>query len=344
TGETAGEENDLAKGYTAPEAVEYEEESAPVVSMESTTDGCEVRIDIAQGVAIEQTKTQTMTDGVVTNEGVCSDTLNRYIIKENSCENIVDVASMTVYPQYRASYVDTAGVSHEVSECMPDNSLAMELSEEESSCTPEIDYAGNLVKFKTALVYTDASGAVQQARSCEVSATIPPVELKESTESCPLRHDYENNNSYEMSLKYYEQDGETFQATACVDTDRVFAQTNAYGDCPAIINQEGKTVTLQYKKQITIDGIPQYITACTPDATSQNITPTTEGCSIRHDLAVDTSYKQERYYYIENGQTIYLDNGCMDSDVTYTHDHEIVGWDNHDDQMFSYPKMKVTIT
>lgn len=338
-----GKDNDLASSYQTPEPVTVEEKPEPVVTMDSTSEGCEVRLDTAQGVAIVQTKTITLTDGVKTSEDACTDSETRYLIKSEACENSIDTAKMTVTPQSKTFYVDSTGARHEVSECSSESSAAMSLFEDESNCTPEIDYAGNQVIFRTALVYTDKTGAKVEARSCEASPTIASVPLLESVEACPLRHDFAESKSYEMSLMYYLKNGQSYQATSCTDTGRTFAQTKVYGDCPAILDQSGKTVTLQYKRQITIDNIPQYVTACIPDEASKAIEATTDGCEIRHDLAVGVSYQQERYYYVQNAQKIYLENGCLDSETSYIHDQELVGWENHDDQKFGYAKMKVTI-
>lgn len=340
---TGDGENDLASSYTTPSPVAWEEEANPVVVIETTTEGCEPRIDEAQGVVIETAKSYTLTDGVKSGETECSDTLTRYIIKEQSCENQIDIAGMKVYAQYKKSYVNSVGATFEISECTPDTENPMTLTEEEGSCTPLIDFAGNEVKFRTTLVYTNVTGAKAVARDCEVSETISPATLLESIEACSLKHDFANNKSYQMSLRYYEKDGESIPATSCTNTGVEYQQQKAYGVCPNIINTAGQTVTLQYMRQITVDGVPQYVSGCTPETTGTPIVGTAEGCSIAHDIQAGVSYQQKKYYYMQSGTQIWLPEGCINSEISYQHQLEIVGYENHDEQRFSYAKMKITI-
>ena len=341
--QTVGKENDLAGSYSTPTPVTYEEEKSPVVAIETSKEGCEIVIDEAQGVAIEQAKSITLTDGVKTAETECSETLTRYLIKEYQCENLVDLQKMQVYPQTKKSYANSEGATIEVSECTPNYETPMELKEDDASCTPTIDYSNNQVIFRTALIYTNVNGSKAEARGCEPSETIAPIPLLESVESCPLKHDFAGNKSYEMSLKYYEKDGQKIQATSCVNTGVEYEQTKAYGICPNIIDKVGQVVTLQSRRQITIDGVPQYVSGCTPDTTGTQIVGTTENCSIRHDLQASVSYQQKRYYYNQAGTQIWLPEGCVDSEINYPHQLEIMGYEHHDEQKFSYPKMKITI-
>jgi hypothetical protein len=337
-----GEENEMAAGYKTPAKMKIDEKEDPVVEMKSTKDGCEIRVDVAQGVAIEQTKTQTLTDGVVTEDGECSDSEVRYLLKDNVCENLIDIASMTAYPQKKQYYIDTAGFKHEIGECMPDNSKAMAVSEEISNCTPDFDYNENKVVFNTALVYTDQNGVVVQARGCEPSTTIPSVALKDTTDGCNLRNDFENKKTYEMAMKVYKNSGQVLPATGCTDTGIVYDQKDVYGVCPPIDGEDSSKVTLQYRRQIIVDGVPQFVSGCRPDEHTTDVVATTEGCEIRHDINAGISYEQIRHYYFEAGRKKYVTT-CQDSDVSFAHDVEIVGYEYHDDQRFAYPKMKVTI-
>lgn len=339
TGNIGSSGNDQASSYSSPEPLDIAKNSNETTNL--TTQGCKVRIDEAQGVAIVQNKMQTFVDGALSSEGECSDSSTRYTIKQSSCKNKVDEASMKAYPQTRSYYVNGEGQTVEVSACAPDKDNFFNLKEDVTACTPSIDFDEEKVSFNTSLIYKNESGEIVQAKTCSPSKTIEDVELQTSLEACSMKHDYANEISYEMAMKFYKKDGQSYQVTACAETGREFPQEKIYGECAPIV-ANGKA-TLQYKRQIKVDGATQYITACIPDEESREVKATTEGCQIRHDVGAGISYQQEKFYYLDENDSMKFVTDCIDSDVTYKHDYEIAGWDNHDDKKFSYPKMKITI-
>lgn len=351
--------NDLAAGYRSPSAVPTPaavEDKAPVTEIRITTEGCPVRIDLAQGKAIRQSKEQTFTDGVLAGEGQCTDSEVGFVLKKSypACPtDIVDQQAMIAWPQFSLYYTDDAGENHTVGECAKDEDTTYTITENEAQCPIFLDFSANLAVPQAALVYTNRNNAAVQARGCADSTLSAPIPMAENVANCPFRHDYGTGLSYELSMWTYVRGGITYQAAPCADTGRTFAHEKVYSDaaggyiCTPITNLSTKTVTLQSRKRITVDGVGQYITDCTPDTASQAILATIDGCmdpsKWTHDLDAGISYGQERFYYTKaNGSREYV-TACQISAVTYAHDEVITGYQPHDDQLWAYPLSTVTI-
>jgi hypothetical protein len=355
-----GTQNDQASGYQTPtvSAVPTTQEKDPVVDMRVTRQDCPVRVDVAQGRAFQQTKEQTFTDGALTSEGQCSDSEVSYVLKKNylACPNdIVDLAAMTAWPQFVWSYTDDAGESHQVGECAKDEETVYTITEDEARCPVFLDYSASQAVPQAALVYTNRNNAaVEVPGGCKASTKSAAVPMTENVANCPMRHDFTAGITAELSMWTYVRGGVTYQAAPCADTGRTFAHEVVYTDaaggyvCTPITNLTTKTVTLQSRKRITVDGVPQFITDCTPDTSTHAILPTTNGCSDpskwTHDLDAGVSYGQERFYYPKaDGSPEYV-TPCQNSSATYAHSVSITGYQNHDDQLWAYPLTTVTIS
>lgn len=351
--------NDLAAGYQSPtvSATPATTQKDPVVDNRVTTEGCPVRVDMTQELAIQQSKLQTFTDGALTTDGSCTDSDTKFPIKRSyaTCPiDILDLANLQAWPQYTLYYVDDAGETHTVSECTKDTDSPYTIIEDESQCPISLDFANAKAVPQAALVYTNRNNAPVQARGCADSTKSAAIPMTESTANCPLRNDFAAGKSYERSMWTYTRDGLTYQAAPCGDTGRVFSQETVYSDlagnylCTPITNMTTKTVTLQSRIRVTIDGAPQWVTDCTPDTSTKGIFSTTDGCmdpsKWTHDLANSVSYGQERFWYAKaDGSREYVTQ-CQTSTVTYPQSVAITGYQAHDDQLWAYPLSTVTIT
>jgi hypothetical protein len=348
--------NDAASSYQTPVATTLSAtEDDPTITYETVTDGCPIRVDLSQEKAFVQSKTQTFSDGVLSEETGCTDSEVSYPIKKSylSCPDVVDISAMTAWAQFTYYYADDQGETHSVSECTQDEETPYTITEDEGQCSIDLDFDAALATPQSALIYTNRSGAIVQARGCATSTLTAPIPMTESVSACPLSHDYGAKKSYELSLWTYVRSGVTYQAAPCTETGRVFDHSTIYTDatgayvCTPITDLTGKTATLQSRKQITVDGVPQYITECTPDTSSTAIQATTDGCTDptkwTHDVAAGMSYGQERFWFAKADGTPYYVTACQTSAKTYPHDHAITGYQHHDASLYSYPLMTVTI-
>ncbi|WP_082910625.1 hypothetical protein, partial [Magnetospirillum moscoviense] len=354
-----GSKNDQASAYQTPTitATPVTQEKEPVVDMRTTSEGCPIRVDVAQGRAFQQSKEQTFTDGALTADGQCSDSEVSFVLRKSypACPiDILDLATLKAWPQFVWAYTDDAGETHQVGECAKDEETPYTITEDEAQCSMFLDFSTNQAVPQAALVYINRNNALQQARGCDTSTKSASVAMTENVPNCPMRHDFGAGLSSELSMWTYVRGGITYQAAPCADTGRTFAHEIVYTDlaggyvCTPVTNMTTKTVTLQSRKRITVDGTPQFITECTPDTSTQAILPTPDGCNNpatwTHDLDAGISYGQERFYYLKaDGSREYV-TGCQNSAVTYAHEVTETGYQHHDDQLWSYPLTTVTIT
>lgn len=345
--------NDQAADYQTPDPIAVAEE--PTESVRVISDGCELRIDIAQMRAIQQTRTETTKDGKVISEGECSDSGDGYTLQRSYsvCTDQIDIENRKATARYLLYYVDDGGARHEVTECEPDEEKAFPITEKASACTIFLDYASEQAVPQSALIYIDENNTEVQVRGCLASETKAAVPMVKTTGACTIRHDLAAGKSFQQGTSTYVLDGITFQAGGCTDTGVEYAQTTVYGVggqniCQPIVNQDAGTVTLQSRVQITVDGVPQYVTDCTPDTHTLALVATEDGCANpstwEHDLSAGVSYAEERFYYIRTGGQKEYVTDCQRSSTTYPHENEIVDWQPHDDQLFAYPLTTVYIT
>lgn len=334
-----------AAGYSTPAALDVEEDSsAPTVRV--TTEGCNIRVDLAQLVAVQQSRVETTEDGNVS-AGACEDGADRYPLDRSYsvCGDTIDMETRQAVAQYLLYYTDGGGNRQEVTDCLKDEDKVFDITEKTSACSIYLDYYEMMAVPQASLVYVNASNNEVQVRSCEPSEEIAPVPLISVTDGCSIRHDFAAGRSYQTGRHIYELNGTTWQADACSDNGTEYPHETVYKNaagqevCAPIINQAAGTVTRQSRKQIVVNGVEQFITECKPDSTNIAIQSTIDGCDNpslwNHDLAAGTSYGRERFYYLLDSIPQYVTE-CQDSEIAYPHHVETTGWQNHDDQLFAY--------
>ncbi|MBP3128293.1 hypothetical protein ABIE64_004377 [Thalassospira sp. MBR-102] len=334
-----------AAGYSTPSALDVDEDtSTPTVRV--TTEGCNIRVDLAQLVAVQQSRVETTEDGNVS-AGACEDGADRYPLDRSYsvCGDTIDMETRQATAQYLLFYTDGGGNRQEVTDCLKDEDNVFDITEKTSACSVYLDYNEMMAVPQASLVYVNASNNEVQVRSCEPSEEIAAVPLVSVADGCSIRHDFAAGRSYQTGRHIYELNGTTWQADACSDNGTEYPHETVYKNpagqevCAPIINQAAGTVTRQSRKQIVVNGVEQFITECKPDSTNIAIQSTIDGCDNpslwNHDLAAGTSYGRERFYYLLDSIPKYVTE-CQDSEVAYPHHVETTGWQNHDDQLFAY--------
>ncbi|NVK20550.1 MAG: hypothetical protein HWE30_17800 [Methylocystaceae bacterium] len=356
TGESG---NNDASGYQSPDPIE--KKADPVETVNITTEGCKIRVDVLQKTAFQQSKIQHLKDGVVQSEESCTDSEVSFKLDKSygNCkgQDVIDLTATppTATPQYQWYYVDQGGTNQTHGDCQPDEELKFEIVEKHGTCPIYLDYTTGAEKavFQSKLVYLGQDNKEEEVRDCAASVEKSAVPMVLSPAYCPnLRHEYEpTNKSFRQSVWTYQSEGVTYQAGNCLDDGTEYAHVKTYKDdageylCTPINN--GSSVTLRYRMKITKDGLSQFVTECTPDTTNIAIKSTTQDCTDpskwEHNLSTGQSFGQERFYFEHEGQQVPIGT-CQNSTTTYTHEHETVDWEEHDDQLFAYPKTTVFIT
>jgi hypothetical protein len=343
---SSGSENAQAASYKSPEPVTITPEAAEAVRI--TTTGCPIRIDLGQLRAIQQSKTETTKAGALVTETACSDSAEGFDLQKSYtvCSDEVDLAGRTATAQYVLFYVDAGGSRQEVSDCAADGEKIFPIVEKFNACTIFLDYSAQEAVPQSTLIYQNDNNAEIQVRGCEPSESKLAVALTPTTNGCSIRHDFNLNKSFQQATNTYLMDGVQYTAGGCIDNAVEYIHESLYLDtaggnvCAPIVDYTGGKVTLQSRIQISVNGVGQYLTECTPDVGGQlALVATTDGCTNlatwEHDLVSGQSFGQERHYYTFSGQRNYVNN-CQSSQVAYAHQVENTGWQNHDDQLFAY--------
>ncbi|MFN4277990.1 MAG: hypothetical protein ACK4FJ_16975 [Ferrovibrio sp.] len=345
-------QNDLAGNYQTPSAVSVA--PAPEESVRVSSDGCPIRVDLAQLRAVQQNKSITSKGGTVQSETECSDSSKGFpLLRSYSvCSDQIDLEARKSQARFKLYYVDEGGATKEVTDCTPDSDKIFPIVEKYDSCTVSLDYVGKLATPRATLVYMDASNREVQVRGCEASEAKPAVQLVATTNGCSIRHDFANSKSFQQGTHHYTLEGVTYQAGACADNGTEYPQTKVYTDaggayiCQPVIDQNASTVALQSRLRITVGSLSQFITDCTPDTSTLAVQSTTDGCTDpslwQHDMAAARSYGQERFFFLDNGSRKYLGQ-CQNSQSVYVHKVQITGYQNHDGQLYSFAQTTVYI-
>ena len=352
-----GSANDIAGSYQTPERIEPEEEEPEdTVEVRVTTVGCPVIIDETQGLVRVQSKSQTFTNGTMTSEDACTDNGTTYTIQKSytTCSDVVDLDGKTANPQYLSYYIDAEATRKEISDCQPDIEKTYKISEIENGCSVSVDIDNMKVSRNTSLVYTNGNNTQIKVQDCSPSETLEPYKLVADSYSCTMKHDFSKGVSSEMVMYAYEgEDGNYYQVTPCTETGNKYQHSKVFYEggirlCPVLVDKAAGTATEQYRTHIMVDGKPQYISACVPDAANSTTTieETTNGCddpgNWTHDLSAGVSYGQSRFYYDTKLGREYV-TGCMSNSTTYPHDVTVTGWKNNDDELYAQQLVSISI-
>lgn len=317
-----------------------------------TTDGCELVIDRPSKVVREQNKILEYENGVLVNESACSDSGRNFPIERSymTCADVIDLPALEARPQYIEYYNDTDQIRQEISGCTIDEDQLFAIVENRS-CPIDIDLVGGVATVYTKLIYQDGNNREIQVRGCEPSQEVQPIKMEQDFSACSIKHDFAHGESTALATWVYELDSAFYQASPCMETDTVYPhkkvyKTDGYDVCPVLIDLSGQIVIPQYRTQITVDGVTQFIDECKPaqDGEIQFIA-TTETCDnpvlFQHDLGAAVSYGLQRYYY-ENPDKVFVTE-CAAGGPTYRHNHEQTGWLHDDEQLVSQPLTTISI-
>ncbi|SIS85360.1 hypothetical protein [Insolitispirillum peregrinum] len=311
----AAQNDDLAN-YKAPDATPAtSSEKDPVTSVTLTTEGCQIRVDEAQGIAIQQSRTETSEDGVVTDRGTCSDGDKRYSLQKNysACGDTLSIATLTATANYQAYYVDDGGTSHPVGNCQPDASTTFTISEDGSACAPTIDLSAGTVTPNTALVYTDRSGKSVQVRGCQPSSSKTSLSLIQSYGSCPDKVDL---NALTVTRQYrytYKDANGSLQTVGdCTPGTSTLPVSRSYDGCSEKVNSSAGTVTRQYRLVYTdAEGLLHSLSDCRTDGDSAvALKKSHDACQDEVDLAARTARRRYQQVYTDASGTLHAVSDC----------------------------------
>jgi hypothetical protein len=177
-GAGASETDPRTADFVAPEFAEVIE---PLIT--TTTEGCNMNVDISQMVAIVQER--TLEDG--TEITPCEDTLTRYPLnaKYSSCALSFDMPNSVAYEQFTLSYADpVSGGDIQVQDCTADSEKIISLTEDTSGCGIRDDFTLNK-SFQQAEISYIYNGETVVLSACSDTATSYDHVTVTDTAICP---------------------------------------------------------------------------------------------------------------------------------------------------------------
>lgn len=310
------------------------------VSVETTTEGCELRIDLSQGYVIQQESTITIVNGEQ-DRGPCEDGATRYPIKKTGLGCTDEVRDTEAQGMTRIYYINGQGEEMHVQDCNLDNELIYPIVDENGSCPMFTDADARRVFDQAERVYRNNMNVRIVVADC--APTGDGYALETTAEGCSFRDDFTAGQSIQQIRDFYVKNGTMFYTGACYDADQTYA--HQYEECSMEVDiPAGMAYTA---RRVYIDGPTgkQYRSECAPYGSGSAILATTDGCqSIHYDYpASESSRGAERLYYMAGGMRQYVTQ-CQESTAVYNWSYETTGYQNNDEARTSTEILAANIT
>jgi hypothetical protein len=321
---TNGDVKALASKATDTSSSSNEETS---VSVDTTTEGCSIRIDIPQGVVIQQEAVITTVNGKV-ERGACEDGSLRWPIRKTGLgctDQIRDTEAQGLTRQY---YINDKGEELPVQECALDNELIYPIVEEIGSCPMYTDESTRRVFDQAERVYRNNMNVRSIVTDC--APTGDGYALETTPEGCQFRDDFTAGSSVQQIRDFYVKNGTMFYTGSCYDGQQTYA--HQFEECSVAIDVPGGMVYNAHRIFINGPSGKAYRSECTPYGAGSAITATTDGCqSVHYDYPpLQQSRGSERLYYMAGATRTYLTQ-CQESTAVYNWDLVVAGYQHNDE-------------
>ncbi|GAB3129065.1 hypothetical protein [Novispirillum itersonii] len=233
--------NPDAAGYTTPQPGTLTQKET-TTSVEVVEDGCPIRVDVGQGVAIQQNRTVTVS-GDSRSESPCEDGGTRYQISKTyqGCTYAVDLVGKTATARYSQSYTGPDGTVPVGGGCTEDPEKVFQIVEQ--SCGDQVN--GSVTVTRARLMYRNHLNTDVEVQPCAVKGT------REVTASgCPIRIDAANLVAIQQT-KIVTVENNQKSETPCEDGGTRYPIAKSYQTCPYVVNVGARTATAQFSMSYT---------------------------------------------------------------------------------------------
>ncbi|RED44114.1 hypothetical protein [Aestuariispira insulae] len=330
--------------FKTPEVIKESSEAEPVEITSITSEGCEPRIDEAQGKVI--TQVQTLKNG--TPSGDCSDSLETFEISKDYlvCPDVTDISNRTANPAYRRYYVGSdLAVAYLDTQCVSDTDVTYTMLEEGTSCGWRMDTTSRTAIKQVLIYYINQNGQRQEMTGCQDSQDEAAFDMVQDPTLCELRHD--SGMAYQRAKWTWVYNEEYKASSICEDTGVTFAHFEDRSVCDYAWNVETSQAWPQSRTAYVDDkNKTNYIDAsCSPMLEfAQDLLKTTDGCVgvFEDDFASNVTYATQRHYYIDGNNTPQYVNQCAKDDtLQYPLQTRVNGYECHDDKLQCDPKTEL---
>jgi hypothetical protein len=194
----------------------------------------------------------------------------------------------------------------------------MKIYYDENQCEPFVDFDKGEVTV-AAIPYVNKNTGKQFVGACERTNTV--LALKSTRDGCSAVLDKSTETAIEQVRWYYTLGSVNKYVTGCINSDVVKPITTYReynGVCKNLIDFDQMVVQPNFRTMTRLGNKTLEVRGCEFDDNNVSLQPTYEGCDQRHDFLTNTTYEQERLYYLWDGDRNYV-SGCRDSSVRYPH-------------------------
>ena len=285
--------------------------SGKTATLQETYNGCQWVSDMDNEVAVLQKRYffQWMGEPVYVTGCVNSDrTAPLAEFKgDRGCQPLID--------EQAGTYQETAS---EKGLCKPTGPI-MKIYYDENQCEPFVDFDKAEVNL-AAIPYVNKNTGKEFVGACERTNTV--LALKSTTDGCSAVLDKSTETAIDQVRWYYTLGSVNKYVTGCTNSDVVKPITTYReynGVCKNLVDFSQMRVQPKFRTMTRLGEKTLEVRGCEFDDNNVSLQPTYEGCSQRHDFLTNTTYEQERLYYLWDGDRNYV-SGCRDSaSVFYPH-------------------------
>ena len=298
--------------YQTPQQQDYRSAKTEV---NTTTEGCEVKVDLAQNVAIQQSKTHTYEDGKLKSGSQCTDSEVRYSLHNTfeGCADDIDLAALKVTRQSRKFYTKN-GARVLISECARDAAPPYTITETSNGCTPLVDLKTHTVKINSRMVYTGANNAQVTVRACAESTTQKPYNVQKSYASCSHGINLKTMKANARYRNYYiDGQAERHEIPDCLDdADKQWTIKEIEGSCHVFTDFSRKVAYRRSMLKYTDgQGVVTEARGCEKSTLTAEVPMSLEvrNCTLDHDLIKGQSHETKMWVYTL-GDIVYQASAC----------------------------------
>ncbi len=180
-----------------------QEQHEPEITYQVTENGCRPRIDRVHERVIMQNRTKRLEDGVVRDEGECTDSLEIYpIMKDYLCEGCTDIVNANerrAYSRYQEFWFDRENHKQIIGENLyPDLGRPYLFADEHGSCEPLVNLQAGTVHRQVETVYYNFNNTRVVVEGCHQAPNQNAIMIQQTADGCRFSHDFARNVSHEQ--------------------------------------------------------------------------------------------------------------------------------------------------
>ena len=277
----------------------------------TTTEGCNINVDLAQMVAIVQER--TLEDGEEITP--CADTLTRYPLtaKYSSCGLSFDTANNKAYEQYTLFYADpVSGGEIQVQDCTIDNDKVIALTEDTSNCSIRDDFVLNK-SFQQAEINYVYQGSTQTLSACQDTTTSYDHVTVTDTAICPPVVTG-GNVTFQERVKYVLNGSDVYITPCTPDTSTTTAVLEEDCASPRYTNDFATGQSYLNKNYYYMDGSTRVdVSTCVQSTTTFVHKKDETVCTATNDdTAKETTIRAKTYITDPNNGGDVVISNCQD--------------------------------